>query len=107
MKRIVLWFLAIIVAYSVYFDITVGTLPSAKTAAIMTSTNGLSVQNGLNSKLVKVKPGDTILSLVERNEGTLPVSIKRVIIDFQDLNNGIQPEKIQIGKEYRIPVYHR
>ena len=97
MKKIVMFIIICIVAYSIYFDISVGTLP-AYSSENMDKTN----KNYYN---IKVEPGDTVLSLIEKKEGTLPVPIEQIIEDFSTLNKGIKPEDIKIGQTYRFKNY--
>jgi hypothetical protein len=97
MKRIILFIGFCIVAYSIYFDISVGTLP-AYSSENMDKIN----ENYYN---IKVEPGDTVLSIIEKNEGTIPVPIDQMIEDFSLLNNGMNPEEIEIGQTYRFKNY--
>ena len=53
-----------------------------------------------------MKPGDTLLSIIEREEGALTKPIETIVTDFQELNEGLKPEQMQIGKVYKIPSYH-
>ena len=97
MKRIILFIGFYIVAYSIYFDISVGTLP-AYSSENMDKMN----ENYYN---IKVEPGDTVLSIIEKSEGTVPVPIDQMIEDFSLLNNGMKPEEIEIGQTYRFKNY--
>ena len=97
MKRLILFIGFCTVAYSIYFDISVGTLP-AYSSENMDKMN----ENYYN---IKVEPGDTVLSIIEKNEGTIPVPIDQMIEDFSLLNNGMKPEEIEIGQTYRFKNY--
>ena len=97
MKKIVMFIIICIVAYSIYFDISVGTLP-----AYSSENMDKPDKNYYN---IKVEPGDTVLSLIEKKEGTLPVPIEQIIDDFSELNKGIKPEEIKIGQTYRFKNY--
>lgn len=97
MKKLLFFVGFCLVAYSIYFDINVGTLP-AYSLENMDKTD----ENYYN---IKVEPGDTVLSLVEKKEGTLPVPIDQIIEDFTLLNDGINPEEIKIGQTYRFKNY--
>lgn len=57
---------------------------------------------------LEVKPGDTLLSLIE-SQGGYPddVSIEEMIKDFSALNEGIKPDDMQFGETYKIPVYNQ
>jgi hypothetical protein len=52
-----------------------------------------------------MQPGDTLLSIVEKEKGKSNHPIETIISDFQSLNEGLKPENMQIGKTYKIPVY--
>ncbi len=84
-----------------------GTLPigsSQANVAIETTTSPTTPSHSHTKK--KIQAGDTVLSLIENEiDGPIPVSIQQVIQDFQELNDGLLPEQIQIGKVYTIPIY--
>lgn len=96
MKKILLFIGFCLVIYSIYFDINVGTLPTYSENMDKTDENYYNI---------KVEPGDTVLSVVEKKEGTLPVPIDQIIEDFTLLNDGINPEEIKIGRSYRFKNY--
>ena len=98
-KLFVLLFMALII-YSVYFDITIGTLP-----AVSTPVTAQESPSDLPYKEIEVKPGETLLSIIEREEGSLPKPINTIILDFQELNNGHSPHELQIGETYKFPNY--
>ena len=97
MKKFLLFISFCIIAYSVYFDIRVGTLPTYSSEKMDKPDK--------NYYNIKVEPGDTVLSLIEKNEGTLPVPIEQIIEDFSNLNKGVKPEDIKIGQTYRFKNY--
>ncbi|MFK4997661.1 LysM peptidoglycan-binding domain-containing protein [Bacillus sp. N9] len=56
--------------------------------------------------LIKVKQGDTVLSIMEAlSEQPLSVSIEQTVDDFIELNDGMKPDQIQIGQVYKFPLY--
>ena len=100
------WFLLLIVflvGYIAYKDLTVGTLP--------VSSKPLAVQERKSIpayKMVKIKAGDTLLSIAEREQqGPIPVSIETLIRDFERLNPEAKANALQIGKTYKIPIYEK
>ncbi|MGM0844229.1 MAG: hypothetical protein ACQEUT_04560 [Bacillota bacterium] len=116
MKRLGIFLLVTIVSYSIYYDLNAGTLPKAaeSVVAIPAPTNEpmeepsetVSDEFEIEFVEVKVKSGDTILSLMEQNlEGPLPVSIDQLIEDFEYLNEGHSPKDIQAGEIYKLPLY--
>jgi hypothetical protein len=54
---------------------------------------------------VKIKQGDTVLSITERYHGSLPTSIDQLIEDFEVLNTDVKAEAILLGETYRFPDY--
>lgn len=56
-------------------------------------------------KEILIQPGDTLLSIIEKDKEASNQSIEEIISDFQSLNEGLQPENMQIGKTYKIPIY--
>ncbi|MGG3913404.1 hypothetical protein [Rossellomorea vietnamensis] len=121
MKRMAIFFGIIILLYSVYYDLNKGTLRLLYKEATVASSEPLvngnqgdvpqepvkrgEAPSSLPYVEMEVKPGDTVLSLVEDLlDGSIPVSIDRVIADFEELND-VSPAKIQIGKTYKIPNY--
>ncbi|WP_455662402.1 LysM peptidoglycan-binding domain-containing protein [Pradoshia sp.] len=96
-KKLLIFLGCCIVIYSVYYDLTYGTMPIATPAAV-DKTNKTYYN-------IKVEPGDTVISLIEEKEGTLPVPIEQIIEDFRSLNNGLNPEEIKIGQTYRLKDY--
>ncbi|NMH69715.1 hypothetical protein HF072_13080 [Bacillus sp. RO3] len=120
MKRMAVFFGVIILLYSVYYDLYKGTLRLLYHDAAVTTAPPIqndqkpapsrephTVEDPSSIPYVEmeIKPGDTVLSLTEDLlDGSLPVSIERVITDFEELND-VPPAKIQIGKIYKIPNY--
>ncbi|MFF2447568.1 hypothetical protein ACFVSW_10720 [Neobacillus sp. NPDC058068] len=111
MKQLFGFLFAILIIYVIYFDLTVGTLPAAFTqqrvdAKIETTT--VKSKTDIPSFEAKVKPGETVISIVEHKlKKPLPVSITDLINDFRKLNPSQSPEKIQIGSTYHFPDYSK
>ncbi|MDF2789681.1 MAG: hypothetical protein K0S80_2779 [Neobacillus sp.] len=109
MKRIFLFLFGLLTIYVIYIDLTEGTLPQDETQkteeTVVTMTN---IKSSANSFEAEVEPGETLISIVENHiEKPLPVSIDELIEDFQNLNPGLSPEKIQIGSTYEFPDYSK
>jgi hypothetical protein len=98
-----------LVMYSVYIDLTVGTLPKTFTQRAEAQTQVVPKESdGKGYFSEKVEPGDTVISIVERQlDKALPVSIQDLISDFRELNQGKSPENIQIGSTYKFPDYSK
>ncbi|MCM3111409.1 hypothetical protein [Lederbergia lenta] len=104
MKSIAALIVGIIVIYSMYHDLTVGTLPNNEIHSISTSDEMIKGNNAYT--LIEIKQGDTVLSVLEQlTQGSLPVSIEQAVDDFTDFNNGVKPEQIQTGETYKFPLY--
>jgi hypothetical protein len=95
--------------YAIYIDLTVGTLPNAYTQKVEAVTeNVVKPSKGIPSFTEKVKPGETVITIVEHHiNKPIPVSITDLIEDFRQLNSGQTPEKIQIGATYDFPDYSK
>ncbi|PLR85932.1 hypothetical protein CVD25_04230 [Bacillus canaveralius] len=101
MKRIAGFICVVLVIYVIYFDLSSGTLPGVKEKKIEAK-----METQLAYFESSVKPGDTVLSIIEKNiDKAVPVSIEQVITDFQSLNEGLKPTEIQIGEDYKFPEY--
>jgi len=100
MKKLIFLILIVLVIYSAYFDVTKGTLPT--TAIPVTAKQ---TEESFPYKEIKIQSGDTLLTIMEREEGVLSKPIHTIMVDFQELNNGVSPHELQIGKTYKFPVY--
>ncbi|WNF37750.1 hypothetical protein RJD24_04630 [Bacillaceae bacterium IKA-2] len=106
MKKVFVAILFIITIYSIYYDLTIGTLP--KNAVATTSLVNTEVEeiDLIPSESIVVEPGYTVLSVVEElNFGPINASIQQIIYDFEILNPNTDASNIQIGKAYLFPIY--
>ncbi|RSL34511.1 hypothetical protein D7Z54_05000 [Salibacterium salarium] len=101
MRKMLFLLLFILVCTSIYYDITEGTLPTSSPPSA--TSDSLDDQTIIK---VTIEPGQTVLSIVEKlHDGPIPVSIERVTKDFQQLNNDMEPNQIEVDKSYNFPVY--
>ena len=109
MKKLFGILFTILVIYVIYLDLTVGTLaPPTSQRVDSKPVSIVKHQTSMPSFEAKVKPGETVISIVEhRLEKPLPVAITDLIEDFKKLNPGHNPEKIQIGATYQFPDYSK
>ncbi|MFJ5715385.1 LysM peptidoglycan-binding domain-containing protein [Neobacillus sp. NPDC093127] len=110
MKQLFGFLFAILIIYVIYFDLTVGTLPASFTQQHVDAKVETTVKSktDLPSFDAKVKPGETVISIVEHKiNKPLPVSISHLIDDFRKLNPDQTPEKIKIGSTYHFPDYSK
>ncbi|MBN8208301.1 hypothetical protein JI666_06065 [Bacillus sp. NTK071] len=101
MRKLLSISLFLLVLHTTYYDLTTGTLASHPVVSVV--DNPIEKENE-PFIVYQVNAGDTVLSLVEKANGTIPVSIDTIVHDFETLNE-IPPTRIQIGKKYRIPTY--
>ena len=105
MKKIVIFFTVLIIIYSIYYDLTTGTLP-VSTATAIVEENDRKGQPAIPYLIKEVKSGDTVLSIAENiHGGHIPVSIEQMVEDFRQLNGQIEPDQIQMNEKYKFPVY--
>src|SRR5690554_5616659 len=105
MKRLVTFFSFLIILYSIYYDLNIGTLKSDHKDVIETK-EVTTVNTGIPFVTIKVSADDTVLSIVEDiNKENKIESIEQIIKDFEELNKGAKAELLQIGEVYRFPVY--
>lgn len=109
MKKLLGLLLTIIVLYAIYFDLTTGTLPhsdSQKAEAMVETTEQKNSSTPYFE--AKVEPGETVITIVEHQlKKPLPVSITKLVRDFDTLNNGQNADRIQVGRTYRFPDYRK
>ncbi|OLO26972.1 hypothetical protein BTR23_21555 [Alkalihalophilus pseudofirmus] len=107
----VLVIILFIISYSIYYDLTTGTLPKVDSSSTITSqeenpSNILVEEEAFPAQEVVVENGYTVLSIVEHlHDGPIPASIQQIVYDFQELNPGVTADKIQVGKTYLFPLY--
>lgn len=105
MKRFFITFAILVTIYVIYIDLNEGTLSSTQKQEPSLEVQA-SPEDSTNFFEQKVQSGDTVLSIVEQySAGGISVSLETVVKDFQQLNDGLKPEDIQIGKTYIFPIY--
>ena len=110
MKQLFGFLLLVLTIYVIYFDLTVGTLPSSRSqqAVALVGTSILPANTDIPSFEATVQPGDTLISIVEHQlNKPLPLPITDLIADFRNLNPDQTPETIQIGSTYHFPDYSK
>ncbi len=106
MKKFLGVLLSLTILYAIYFDLTTGTLPQASSQKADTVIKTTKPETTIPYFEAKVEPGETVITIVEHQiNKPLPVSISKLIRDFQELNSGKNAETIQIGQTYRFPDY--
>lgn len=109
MKKVAVFLITALVCWTSYYDIKSGTLDisssKAATTAKATEQEKTADSNKIPYKKIKVNPGDTVLSVVERLNPKTDLIISKVIKDFGSLNPDADPNHIKIGSSYLFPVY--
>lgn len=108
MKKVSVIIISALILYIIYYDLTTGTLPLMKENLQSQTVVAIAESKDTDTKTfyeVKIKPGDTVLSIIEKNNPTEKVSITQIIQDFKKLNLKTNPNKIQIGEIYKFPLY--
>ncbi|WLD92089.1 hypothetical protein [Alkalihalobacillus sp. AL-G] len=104
MKKLVIAIMFILLFYSIYFDLKVGTLPTAST--IQAPVVEAKKEPKQPYKDITVSSGETVLTILERiHEGKLPVPIQTAVKDFEKLNVDTSAQAIQANRTYRFPIY--
>lgn len=94
MKKFLGFLIFCLVLYTSYLDLTNGTY-------FLTSSNEQPYEE------IVVQQGETVLTVLERINGTLPVSIDQAMQDFRKLNPHVDPMNIEAEKSYKFPVYNQ
>ncbi|RBW70538.1 LysM peptidoglycan-binding domain-containing protein [Bacillus taeanensis] len=107
MKNLLKISLVGLLLYTIYYDLNIGTLPQPTTASVQKIENPREIKSEqqMTYKEAAVQSGDTVLTIIEKLNGELTVSINKVVQDFEQLNHGTKPEHIQPGKTYKFPIY--
>lgn len=100
-KKIILYIFIILLVLSMYHDLRKELIVSQEI-----STNHVS-EKTKNVMKVRVKPGDTILSLIEEvNEGILSeIDINQLVSDFKQVNEHMDTNELEVNKYYYVPLY--
>ncbi|MFZ3578622.1 LisM domain containing protein [Virgibacillus sp. DJP39] len=93
------FFLVILLFASIYHDITLGSFPLNNE---LQKTKTVSYDKKV---YVKVLPGETVLSIVERYNKTKTVNIDQIISDFKKLNPHAESYQLKSYQFYYFPLY--
>ena len=95
------------IAFIVLFLLVISAYHDLNKIGVSTEPAGLQ-QEGAYREVV-VRPGDTVLSVIEElNSGrSLPQDISGMIKDFSRLNPKANPYALSAGKRYRFPYYEK
>ena len=106
MKKIAFLLGSLLLAYIIFFDLQVGTIPTKHIATVVKATKSETKETSLPKyEKIQVKNGDTVLGIIENLNPDFNQPISQITKDFSALNNGLSPTKIQSGKSYKFPIY--
>ncbi|QTM99844.1 hypothetical protein ERJ70_11390 [Sediminibacillus dalangtanensis] len=117
LKKTVVTLFIILFIVSIFKDLTVGTLNGAQQRTEEQPANPSNShkpsqkapqQDQIAYQVieVEVRPGDTVLSIIEEiNRAEAVLAIDSIVTDFQKLNPGTDPQQIQPGETYLFPLY--
>ncbi|MEH7454052.1 MULTISPECIES: hypothetical protein [Bacillaceae] len=106
MKKIAFLLGSLLLAYIIFFDLQVGTIPTKHIATVAKATKSETKATSLPKyEKIQVKNGDTVLGIIEDLNPDFNQPISQITKDFSALNNGLSPTKIQSGKSYKFPIY--
>ncbi|WP_153461551.1 hypothetical protein [Sediminibacillus terrae] len=115
-KKALVTLFIILFIVSIFKDLTVGTINSIQQVEEQNDNSSESLEPSQNTAQqnatdyqaleVEVRPGDTVLSIIEEiNRAEAVLSIDSIIADFQKMNPGTNPQQIQPGETYLFPLY--
>lgn len=107
-KRLFFYLIIFLFIASLYRDLTIGTPPfnDSKLEQIQQIYPEDQKEDKLSAVQVRVQPGDTVLSIIEKINHQLPeLDIEQMMIDFKTMNPNIDPYHLQTDSIYYFPVY--
>lgn len=104
-KKSGLYILIFLIAISIYNDLSLGTLIPSNPHEQHKNRIQENKLTRFQVKKVKIKPGDTVLSIVEKlNKSIHTLDMQQILHDFK-LVNKTNPQEIEVGKFYYFPLY--
>ncbi|MFC7370364.1 hypothetical protein ACFQPF_01550 [Fictibacillus iocasae] len=100
MKRFVSIIFVVFVFYVIVYDLKVGTLPAAASKHSLT-------ERKQEYALITIKPGETVLSILEKRSNGRKLDVAAVLKQFEQLNPAADPDRILQGKTYKFPLYEK
>jgi len=107
MKRLLFCFITLWLVVSLYKDLTEGTSPfNDSKLNHVEQTYSKDLENKSSVQAVRVRPGDTILSITEQiNDPLAGLDIKQIIIDFKNVNPRTDPYQLETDAVYYFNKY--
>ncbi|MHA6250962.1 hypothetical protein [Oceanobacillus sp. CAU 1775] len=96
-KKVFGFLFILLLMLSILHDLSKDTIQPAKTSNKITEE--------MNILTIKVKPGDTVLSITEEINHFKTLEIVKVIEDFKYLNPGIDHQLLEPNQSYYFPLY--
>lgn len=106
-KRSFLFSIILLLMFSIYNDITIGTSPFTENKLYIKKPVVPKKNEGEISIIeVRLQPGDTVLSVTEQiNQQQETLDIAQVMNDFKEINPYIDPYHLEPDTSYFFPVY--
>lgn len=105
-KKTSLYILVFLILLSIYKDLTIGSLVVNEShSEVNTPIN--SIETDIKTTKIKIQPGDTVLSVIERvnHDDLNHLDIQKVVDDFKQLNPLVNPYDLEVNQYYYFPVY--
>lgn len=100
LRRFGIYAIIVSVLYAVYQDLTTSHTPAEHSNEVIREEINFQV------KQIKVQPGDTVLSIMEKlHENFDSMQIEQIMHDFQLLNPNADPYSLKEGTLYYFPYY--
>ncbi|AZB43641.1 hypothetical protein CEF21_15730 [Bacillus sp. FJAT-42376] len=103
MKRLILLCSIALLAYIIYYDLRIGTIPANETDTLIVSAQPAGKES---FKKLNVRKGESVLIMINKvNGNSIPVPLETAVKDFEKLNPGTKANRILTGHSYKFPVY--
>jgi len=104
-KRILFYFILILLLISIYKDLSIGS--SINNIIIESSSPKTVNTSNFDIVQIKVDSGDTVLSIVEKvnNYQINHIDINKIITDFKQINPFVNPYHLKKNRFYFFPIY--
>ncbi|UJL44858.1 hypothetical protein KFZ58_10485 [Virgibacillus sp. NKC19-16] len=104
-KKTFIFVLIILLGISIYNDLTLGNSQENKINRIQQPATDIN----FTVLQIKVEPGDTVLSIVERinnNRNLEKMDLTQILTDFNTINPSIDPHNLDPHTYYYFPLYN-
>lgn len=106
-KRFFIYIVIILLCISIYNDLSLGNSPASEDRSNRIQQPSTDIT--FTVLQVKVEPGETVLSIVERinnNRNLKKMDLTQILTDFNTINPSIDPKTIEPHTYYYFPLYN-